>query len=1655
MEIPVSAFRLAARIIVLSIAVMMAVLPTAVNVGFANASAVRDWKTLDEPLAELPASFVDLTQGTARSHTATETIQVRADVPADVGSAVAPKAGIINVAPSPHTFQKFDYLKSLENQGVSFIENRGQAPPEIKLYARNGGRTLWLTRDRMAFDLVRPKDGAAVVAQKAAVHGIPAMERPKPGAFERTMFSERLAGANPNLKLEPDQRQTGTFNYLTGSDRSRWHTGAHSYRLVTYRDAWKGVDLRLYGIGRDLEQEFVVKPGADPCEIRLALEGARGLSIDRDGSLVIHTAFGDLRQKKPLAYQNENNRRVAVPVSFRIADHRSFSFNIAKYDCARPLVIDPVLLYSTYLGGVHTDLGYAIAVGPNSNAYVTGFTASEDFPVSANAYQPRRKNIGFYVYNAFVTEFSAAGAMIYSTFIGGSTFDYAHAIAIDASGQAVIAGEPASSDYPVTTKAEQSSLGGVSNGFISKLSADGSELVFSTFLGGSGDDRAFGLALDSSGNVYVAGLTGSSNFPVTSGAFQTVFKGGGGYGGMPDGYSPPASTDGFVSKLSADGSTLIYSTYFGGSAFDWIFGIAVDSTGDAYVTGFTGSADLPTLNAAQPGFGAGSSKAFISKFNSAGAQLVYSTFLGGSGHDGGQAIVLDAANEAIVTGYTTSADFPTTAESFQTKYTGSGSDSFVTKLSADGSKLASSTFLGGSAYELPFGEAIDAHGDLFVSGYTSSTDFPTTPNAPIPGAPAVGAGYVSELSPDLSTLMFSTYLGGSTNTNAVGVAVDGQGNIYATGLTGSVDFPVTANAFQSQYAGETDAFVTAIGNGSLASITPSSGGNAGSVTAIISGTGFQSGATAALVSGAISIAAEQLSVSADGSEVAAIFELSGATPGTYDVKVANPGGGTFDLPGGFTVAEGGGANVSVNLVGRSVVRNNSPSNFFVNVTNSGNDDAYGVLVTFIVSSSVTVQPGFPIQPPLDLSGGVTAAQLESVISNTQQATISGQALTFLPILIPSVAAGATVSMPFQLTATALGTFDLEASVNSGWFQSLAIAQSTLSGLAAGTSAPSEMLTGSSPRCAGGIATPYAGADGPTFQDCLGAFANFNGNLLKQGLQKAGILGPGGTIDPAQITQKIASNISPMMGIIADNSLNPPARSPQALFGWALGTGWAAAEVGAAASGAASPSAMLTGAAGTALADATGITLEAMGAAAAGVAPAVIAAGLGIDIGLFLSSDASGPCKCLFVDCSQSKPNPAPQSKSSIDPNDKTGPAGAGANGYLPGGAPFSYVVSFENEPTATLPAQAVVVSDQLDPTKVNLNTLSLGSFGFGNVSITPPVHSTNYATTVDLGAQGSVADLKVDIQGSLDPASGLLKWTFQSIDASTGLPPADPTVGFLPPDTNPPAGDGQVSFTVLPQTGLANGTTISNQGVVVFDQNAPIDTPTWNNTIAAPVSQTLSVKPTQLKFSPEIVFGENGAQSKAKTITISGPKAAKGQSGQPILIESMAISAGFFVNDPNGCGNALLNPGQSCTFQVAFDPNATGDLTGQVTITDNAGNSPQTITLGGMGMAGKLSFSPASLSFRSVTVGQSSAPKTLTILNKTQALAMIGTLAPSSSEYTLSSDNCSGQALGGGKSCAVAVTFKPTATGAQNGTLAVPTNAGGTPQSVKLKGTGK
>jgi hypothetical protein len=598
-------------------------------------------------------------------------------------------------------------------------------------------------------------------------------------------------------------------NYFVGSDPARWRTGAPTFGRVTVPDVLPGVSQVFHGDSGALEYDFEVAPGARPESIAVAFDGVDALELDR-GTLKVHEGGEVFEQPPPHVYTRGGGEELAVAGCYRLVGARTVAFDIGAYDATKTLVIDPILAYSTYLGGAGDDAAYGIAVDRDGAIYVTGITSSTNFPVTPQSAETTlRGSVA-----AFVTKLSPDGqSIVYSTYLGGSDGAYGYGIAVDATGAAYVVGATNSSDFPTVTPL-QAARGGSLDGFVAKLTPDGGALAYSTYLGGEGEDTAYGVAVDANDAAYVVGRT-SGAFPLTKPA-QPTFGGG---------------VDAFVVKLSASGSSFEYSTYVGGSADDDGYGVAVDSSGAAYLTGYTQSLDFPVAPAA----GAlqsllnGSQNAFVAKLAPSGATFAYSTYLGGSQADQGSAIAVDATGAAYVTGAATSPDFPVKSGFQPALHAKAGtSNAFVTKIDATGTALAYSTFLGGSGPDVGTGIAVDIAGHAYVVGSTGSLDFPVARAVQGANAARQSGGtnaFVTEVTASDADLVYSSYLGGAAGDSAQAVALvpgatppdAGTGTAYVAGYTVSPDFPAV-NALQPAFASVAgdNAFVAAIGPALLA-----------------------------------------------------------------------------------------------------------------------------------------------------------------------------------------------------------------------------------------------------------------------------------------------------------------------------------------------------------------------------------------------------------------------------------------------------------------------------------------------------------------------------------------------------------------------------------------------------------------------------------------------------------------------------------------------------------------------------------------------------------------------------------------------------------------------------------------------------------------------
>ena len=705
---------------------------------------------------------------------------------------------------------------------ISFEPNEGQADPKVQFLSRSNGFTLLLERDGAVLDLpnaavpaVQERDrkttGSALASGKKV---------PRSKSVASSVLRLELVGGSRSAQASGEQKLPGKSNYFIGANSRHWRTNIPQFGRVRYRGVYPGVDLVYYGNPGRLEYDFVVAPGADPGKIRWNFAGldttARrsALRIDSHGNLIVKMEGNRLVFHKPVAYQPGARGLPASAVayggslfkpgvkvlngSYRVARNNQVSFSLDAYDKTKPLVIDPTLSYSTYLGGTSNDQANDVALDSAGNIYIIGTTASADFPLQ-NAFQSTCTSCVTSTPDVFITELSADGSkLVFSTFLGGSSEDDGNAIALDTAGNIYVDGRTFSSDFPVSSNAFQPTCSSCSTGlpdvYAAELPPGGASLTFSTYLGGTAEDDAFGIAVDSSGDAYIVGRTDSSDFPTQS-PYQSTLKG---------------NFDIFVTEFKPLGAGLVYSTYLGGLNQDYGFAIAVDSKGNAYITGQTTSNDFPTAGSAyQTSFG-GNQNAFVTKLKPSGAGLVYSTYLGGTGQDSGRSIAVDAAGYAYVVGSTSSTNFPV-LNAAQTNFGGGGSNGFITKLNPAGSALVYSTYLGGSGGDIAGSITLDKGNRAYITGETSSTNFPTA--NPLTGQSKYNGNqdaFVTKLSPGGCAFAFSTYLGGISQDIANGIAVTAAGNPVVVGETTSNNFPVTGNAFQPKTAGNADVFISSL-----------------------------------------------------------------------------------------------------------------------------------------------------------------------------------------------------------------------------------------------------------------------------------------------------------------------------------------------------------------------------------------------------------------------------------------------------------------------------------------------------------------------------------------------------------------------------------------------------------------------------------------------------------------------------------------------------------------------------------------------------------------------------------------------------------------------------------------------------------------------------
>ncbi|MCS7028293.1 MAG: SBBP repeat-containing protein [Bacteroidia bacterium] len=603
----------------------------------------------------------------------------------------------------------------------------------------------------------------------------------------RVLFE--LQNHNPNPIREGKKQQEGYYNYFIGNDESKHATYVGLYKEALIKDVYQGIDIRYYFDNGKLRYDFIVQPYADVSQIKFKLHGQYNAYTKSHQELCFTTRFGEVSLTDLHTYQDNH-----IINSKFIKDGDFWQIAIGQYDKSKLMVIDP-LVYSTYIGGGSNEECYDIFVDNTGCAFVTGRTQSTDYDTTPGAFQTTH---GTGTWDAFVTKINATGSsLLYSTYIGGNDFDAGHGIFVDSNGHIYITGQSSSNNYYTTSGAFQTAYGGgFSNVIVTKFNATGSSIVYSTYIGGTNnEDIGRKIFVDNSGCAYITGNTSSLDYDTTPGALQTTYAGG--------------WYDGFITKLNASGSGLLYSTYIGGTGDDYGRDIFVDNTGCAYVTGSTNSTDYDiTSGAFQTTHGGGLWDAFVSKFSATGG-LLYSTYIGGGAFDLAFGIFVDGSNNAYIIGRTQSTDYHTTSGAFQSTNSG-GNDVFVTKLNSSGNGLVYSTYIGGASNDFGRDIFVDNTGCAYITGQTQSTDYDVTSGAFQTTNAGNWDAFVTKLDVTGSSLLYSTYIGGSDSDEPYAIFVEGTNTAYIAGMTKSTNYDITSGTFQTTNAGGYDAFVTKI-----------------------------------------------------------------------------------------------------------------------------------------------------------------------------------------------------------------------------------------------------------------------------------------------------------------------------------------------------------------------------------------------------------------------------------------------------------------------------------------------------------------------------------------------------------------------------------------------------------------------------------------------------------------------------------------------------------------------------------------------------------------------------------------------------------------------------------------------------------------------------
>jgi hypothetical protein len=1471
---------------------------------------------------------------------------------------------------------------------LAFEENRGQTDSRVKFLSRAPGYSVFLTQNNAVLSLHSRAPNAPPSAS--------------------TSIWMTLANANPAATISGTKLLPGHTNYLIGNNPANWHTGLPNFASVQYRNIYPGIDLLYYGKRQALEYDFVVAPGASPNQIEWNVAGASRLSVSASGDLSLSTPNGQIFFKKPVVYQQSAKGRQEVTCAYILPDSHSVKFSLGKYDPSLPLVIDPTLVYSTFLGGTGTggDLAKAIAVDNTGNAYIAGQASSPNFPTTAGSLQPNYP--GFGGLQPFISKIAADGsALIYSTYLGGTDGqeDLALGVAVDSATSAWVTGIVSATDFP-TVNPFQTALGAGVTGsaFVSKLSTDGSTLLFSSYLGGknSGDlTQGSAIAIDiKDRSAYVAGFTTSTIFPTVA-PLQVALAG---------------TQNAFVTKFTTAGA-IVYSTYLGGSAIDQANAIVADTTGTAYVTGSTSSLDFPTLKPFQAENLGGVSNAFISELKADGSALLYSTYLGGGNGAGfvqgdrGFAIDLVGGGLVVVAGQTDSLDFPT-ATPVQGQYAGGSTDGFITEIRTDGTAPVFSTFVGGSGDDIIKAISLDSLFNVYFAGQTTSPDLAVV--SPLQGLFAGTTDVLAgSLKADGSAYDFLTYIGVTGNNIANGIKVLGPGagpaNTYITGSTDSSAFP-TVNAlqpalglgFDSEGLQTTNAFITKISSAASTTVTafPASGNfglqNVGTISAALpititndstlplSPLSFTfTGANA--VDFATSANGTNCSVGKPVAPGSSCIEELTFTPGAEDLRTAtftfgyNSGGANSNVTVPLT---GQGTNPAVTLDQTSLAFGStpfgSPNSLFVGVTNSGGGPLTvgNVRVSGPNAASFTVQ-NFCTFTVLPQQGCGLLVQFSPTAVGAQSATLE----------INDNAPGS----PQTVSITGTGVSQVTLNPTSIDFGTQAL------NVISGFPHDATLLNGA--------ATPLTIASviisGPNASDFSLAANSSRGPICQGGAIVSAI---GGTCDiPVNFTPSAVGTRTATI-TITDNGTGGPRT----------------------------------------------ISLTGVGAIGVVVTPNPV------DVGAVVIQ-TTGDTFAVITNYTGAALTVQSLVISAANQNDFTAASafGAGACQAAANGGACFLQVNFT--PSIIGPESA---------------TLTISYAGTTGSPITVPLTATGVNATV--GGVGFTSS-NVQFGGQLvtqtsNPAMALgLFNTSGSTKGISGINLSGANAGDFAILSSPsncaaggtlgPKSQCQISITFKP---TANGARTATISATIVGATAGGPTATLSG-IGAPATIVLSdttldfgmVLPNPTVPVDQSVFLLNGSPA---SITLSATAAT-----------ITGTNAGdFSIDAGTTCLNnaAVIGNGGNCQLVVGFKPAAVGPRTATATIFDSDSGSPRSVTLVGVGTSTTpfATVNPSTLTFASQTLNTTAAAQTVTVTNRGGSPLLISSGTP----LTLGGTNAGDFAIATGTtctpnlsiaanaSCVINITFTPTVAGARTATLTINDNSGGPPtqQTVTLSGTG-